>query len=245
MATPIIQVEHLCFSHQDQKNLVTLEDINLSIHSGEYVGIIGPNGGGKTTLLKLILGFLKPASGKISIFGLPPKAARERMAYVPQALAIDQLFPISVQEIILSGCLKSQSWISRYTQDDYKRTEEVAENLKIADLLHRPYSKLSGGQARRVLIARSIISRPELLLLDEPTAGVDPEAEAEIYEILNLLKKQMTILMVTHNLKAVVDNVEKVICVERHATVLKPEQICEHFAFGLYHPPLIKESDPS
>lgn len=233
----IITLENLCFSYEEAQ---ILKDISFTIQEGKFVGVIGPNGGGKTTLLKLLMGFLKPDSGKMTIFGKSPVEARGEISYVPQTLRYDKQFPISVLELVLEGRLSHLSWYGKFSAEDKKAALESLEKVGMADYQHRAFGTLSGGQAQRVLIARSLASNPRLLLLDEPTASVDANAEAEIYQILKNLQGSMTILMVTHNLKAAVELVDHVICIQQTATILAPQQICEHFAFGLYHPPLIK-----
>lgn len=232
-----IDVEHLFFSYPDRN---VLRDISISVNEGEFVGIIGPNGGGKTTLLKLILGFLKPDSGFVKVFGEAPRTVCKQIAYVPQTARFDRQFPISVMELVLSGRLSRLPWHGRFSADDRKRAIEALEKVHLADMKDASFGNLSGGQAQRALIARALVAEPKLLLLDEPTASVDTQAETDIYGILENLRGSITILMVTHDLNAVIDRVDRVICVQNTALVLKPEEVCQHFAIGLYHGPLIK-----
>lgn len=236
---PAISIKNLCFSYQE---MCVLKEISFDVLPGQFMGIIGPNGGGKTTLLKLILGFLKSNQGTINVFGKSPAAARLNMAYVPQLLRFDKQFPISVMELVLEGRLAHLPWYGRFSRRDKEIALNALERVGLADLQHRPLGSLSGGQAQRALIARALASEPKLLILDEPTASVDAQAELEIYGILKQLQGNMTILMVTHNLQAVIELVEQVICVQKTTQVLDPKQVCEHYAFGLYHPPLIKLS---
>lgn len=231
----IIDIENLNFAYQDQ---LVLEDVCLKI-SKDFVGIIGPNGGGKTTLLKLIMGFLKPTSGSISVFGKPPSEARQRIAYVPQTVRFDKQFPISVMEVVLMGRLSNLSWYGRYEESDKQIAKEMLEMVGLWDLHNRAFGTLSGGQAQRTLIARALVSKPQLLLLDEPTASVDSQAQTEIYELLDKLRQEMAILMVTHDLNIAIEHVHRIICVQRKVITLSPEEVCEHFAVGLYHSPLI------
>lgn len=232
----IISLDQITFAYQDTR---ILDDVSFQVKKGEFIGIFGPNGGGKTTLLKLLMGFLKPSSGTINLFGKQPQHAREKIAYVPQGLRFDREFPISVHELVLSGRLSRLSWIGRYNPEDYKIANEMLEKVKLTPFKNAAFGTLSGGQAQRALIARALVSQPELLLLDEPTASVDTEAEKEIYSILEELKGKMTILMVTHHLRTAMDQVGRVLCVQKNVISLKPEEVCEHFAIGLYHPPLI------
>lgn len=234
-----VKLDEISFSYQDQ---YILENVSFSLEDGEFMGVFGPNGGGKTTLLKLIMGFLKPSKGKIEIFGMPPKEAQQHIAYVPQSLRFDRQFPVTVGEVVLSGRLFNLPWHGRYASEDEQIAEEVMESLRLTHLKKQPFGNLSGGQAQRTLIARALVSNPKLLLLDEPTASVDAKAETEIYEILDGLKGKMTIIMVTHHLRTAIKQVERVLCVNKTVADLKPEDVCEHFAMGLYHPPLISET---
>lgn len=236
MASPIVEIEHLFFSYPNQP---VLSDVSLTINAGEMVGIIGPNGGGKTTLLKLILGFFRPSKGTIRIRGCSP-LHKPILAYVPQAMQFDRQFPISVLDVVLSGLLSHLPWYGRFRQSDHQFALEALEKVGLTHYAETPFGALSGGQAQRVLIARALVSQPELLLLDEPTASVDSQAQSDIYTILKELRGKMTIIMVTHDLPTAVHLVERLFCVQGHVFSLKPEEVCEHFAMGLYHPPLIQ-----
>lgn len=233
---PVVSFEKIFFAYQET---YVLQDISFTIQEGEFIGIIGPNGGGKTTLLKLIMGFLKPTAGKIEIFGQPPCFSLNNLSYVPQAMHYDRQFPISVIELVLAGKLSKLPWYGIYSPADRRAAIEALERVGMVDYKNRAFGSLSGGQAQRVLIARALVSEPKLLLLDEPTASVDAQAEADIYGILKSLKGKMTILMVTHNLKMVIDQVERVLCVQGNCLTLNPQEVCEHFALGLYHSPLL------
>lgn len=240
--TPIIELDHLSFSYHNTPILI---DLSFSIQSGEFIGIIGPNGGGKTTLLKLIMGFLKPVSGKIKVFGQIPSSysgMHGQLAYVPQSVRLDREFPISVLEVVLSGLLSHLPWYGMFSSKDQQAAREVLDIVGLSSFSDSPFGTLSGGQAQRVLIARALVSRPQLLLLDEPTASVDSRAEADIYALLKDLKGHMTIMMVTHDLSAAIDHVERLLCVQGQVFSLQPEEVCEHFAFGLYHTPLMQPS---
>ena len=234
---PPIVVQDVSFAYHGTP---TLHNVTFTIQSGEFVGIIGPNGGGKTTLLKLILGFLKPYSGSIKVFDQSPQEARGLLAYVPQNLGFDKQFPISVLELVLSGRLAKLSWYGTYSANDKKAACTALEMVGLLDYQSRPFGTLSSGQAQRVLIARALASQPKLLLLDEPTASVDTQSEADIHDILKDLKGEMTVLMVTHEIGAIIKDVQRVICVQGEAVDLKPEEVCAHFAFGVYHTPLVQ-----
>jgi zinc transport system ATP-binding protein len=234
----IIDIKNLSFGY-DQMPI--LHNVNLQISRGEFMGIFGPNGGGKTTLLKLLLGFLKPDAGTIELLGASPKGARKHLGYVPQAARVDKQFPVSVLDLVLMGCLSKCSWWGGLPKEEKRKAEEALEKVGLADKAHVAFGTLSGGQAQRALIARAIVNAPQILILDEPTASIDPAAEAEIYKLLAELKRNMTILMVTHDLEAVLQQVDRLFYVHREVTPLLPKDVCEHFAIGLYHSPLIRK----
>lgn len=236
MTLPIVKVKDLFFSYVDAP---ILSDVSFEIFSGDFVGIIGPNGGGKTTLLKLLLGFLKPQQGSIKILGHNPKQCRGKVGYVPQRLPFDRQFPISVMDVVLTGRLSHLPWYGIHGKKDLMAAEEALERVSLTSFKGAPFGTLSGGQAQRALIARAIVSEPQVLLLDEPTSSVDVNSQKEIYQILRSLRSQMTILMVTHDLTAVIEQVQHILCVHGHVFPLSRDEVCKHFAYGLYHTPLI------
>jgi zinc transport system ATP-binding protein len=193
-----------------------LEKISLDVAEHEFLGIIGPNGGGKTTLLKAILGLVQPQSGTVRIFGETGDKARRNIGYVPQFSRFDRRFPISVEEVVLMGRLAGRSpWFVRYDAKDLELVESLLGRLEIADLKKRQIGQLSGGQLQRVLIARALAVEPRILILDEPTASVDSASKTRIYEILKELNAEMTILIVTHDLSAVSSNIDKIACLNQ------------------------------
>lgn len=177
-----------------------LENINFTILTNTLNTFIGPNGGGKTTLIKNILGLLKPTKGTIEIEHKSPQKSKKQLGYVPQHILFDPLFPITVEEIVLMGCLKTNSLFKKYTKKDYETTKDALNTVKLTDFATTSFQKLSGGQRQRVLIARALASHPEILILDEPTAHIDIQFQENFFELLNVLKKQMTILMISHHL---------------------------------------------
>lgn len=235
MPSPIIQVKDVEFAYE---KVHILHQVSFEITRGEFVGIFGPNGGGKTTLLKLLMGFLKPNKGKILVFDESPQLSLSKIGYVPQLKGFDKKFPISVLEVVLMGALSKARWWGSFPSEEKERAKASLERVGLLSKCHQPFGTLSGGEAQRTLIARALTSEPELLLLDEPTASIDYEAEQKIYALLEELKKEITILMVTHDLQALVGKVDKMICVNREATCYRPQEVCEHFALGLYHPPI-------
>lgn len=232
-----IQLNDVSFSYN---TATILENVSCCIEEGEFVGIFGPNGGGKTTLLKLLIGFLQPTKGTISLFGKSPKEARGYIGYVPQISKMDKQFPITTEEVVQMGFLsKINRW--GFLPPIYKKKGlEALEKVGMADKASLPFGHLSGGQAQRVLIARALAPNPKLLLLDEPTASIDPQAEEEILSLLSSLRGTMTLVMVTHDLQAILEKVGKLICVHRKVHTLAPSEVCEHYGLGLYHSPLIQ-----
>jgi len=197
-----------------------LSRVYFKIFPLDLVSLIGPNGGGKTTLFRLLLGLLKPNQGTIKIFGQHPDRARTRIGYVPQYARFDPSFPISVRDVVAMGRLENLR-TGPYRNSDRDATLEALEEVDLTDLGSRPFADLSGGQRQRVLIARALASRPELLLLDEPTANVDRTAEAKLYELLRGLNQRLTILMASHDVGFVTKFVKQCLCVNRNV-ILHP-----------------------
>lgn len=235
--TEAVLAEHLYFQYETAATV--LKDVSFSINEGEYLGIIGPNGGGKTTLLQLILGFLSPTKGSLKIFGREPSGAQKWMGYVPQNIRFDRYFPISVFELVLGGRLSHLPWHGIYNKEDSAIALEALSRMGLSHLKDRSFGKLSGGQQQRCLIARALASQPRILILDEPTANVDTDASFEILQLLQSLKGKMTILMVTHDLQTAINQVDRVLCVQQTAISYTPIEVCEHYTLGLYHPPLL------
>ncbi len=233
----LIALHELNFAYQGS---YVLNDVSLKIFPGEFIGIIGPNGGGKTTLLKLIMGFLRPTTGTIQVAGKAAGIQQSHavgLSYVPQSVRFDREFPISVQEVVLTGLLTKLAWHGCFGQKEKSLVHDTLKQMNLYELRDCAFGKLSGGQAQRVLIARALIAKPHILILDEPTASVDKQSETDIYHTLKALKGSMTILMVTHNLQATLEYVERVLCVQGNVCALKPEEVCQHLAIGLYHSP--------
>jgi len=197
-------------------NLPVLEDINLKVKNKEFLGIIGPNGGGKTTLLKVILGLIEPVKGDVIICGSSSKKALNNIGYVPQISAFDRNFPIDVLDVVLTARLKGNiNFFHHYKKKDINKAESILNKLDLYDLKDRQIGQLSGGQLQRVLIARALTMDPKILLLDEPTASVDTASTSAIYEILKDLNKEKTIIVVTHNLSAVSSYFDSLACLNR------------------------------
>lgn len=192
-----------------------LEGVNLSVGQRDFLGIIGPNGGGKTTLLKVILGLVRPSRGGVTVLGRPPEKGRKYVGYVPQYSLFDRDFPASVWDVVLMGRLGRAARFRGYSAGDKAAARNALETVEMLDFKDRQIGRLSGGQQQRVFIARALVGEPRLLLLDEPTASVDAPMMEEFYELLDRLKQNMAILLVTHDLSAVSVYVDTVGCLNR------------------------------
>lgn len=229
MNHPAIIFDEVSFGYE-RRSILT--DINVHIYAGEYIGVFGPNGGGKTTFLHLLLGFLQPTSGNISII---PSSLHKQIGFVPQRFPFDIKFPISVLEVVLMGALSKITWMGQTRKGDWIRAKELLELLDLLPLQHRPFGSLSGGQIQRVLIARALLGSPKILLLDEPTANVDLPSGDNIKNLLTNLKNDLTIVHVTHNLDDIMNGAQRFFCINKTLTVYTPKDICSHFVQGLYH----------
>jgi len=208
----VISVRHVWagYDHED-----VLEDVNLSVRELDFVGLIGPNGGGKTTLLKVLLGLIHPTRGEVRIMGKSIREGRTHIGYVPQAVEFDREFPISVWEVTRMGRLGRRRVLQRFSAEDDHFVAEALRSVGMLDLGKRSIGALSGGQRQRVYIARALAAEPSILLLDEPMASVDPQVSTTIYELLGQLNDHVTILMVSHDVSAVSSYVKTVGCINR------------------------------
>lgn len=216
---PAVRLEGLTFAYGC---VPVLEDVSFSIAPRETVCLVGPNGGGKTTLLKLMLGLLKPARGRVEVFGQPPPRVRLRIGYMPQQVRFDPLFPVTALDIVFMGRLGQpglRGWLGWYGREDRAAAWQALEIVGMRRQARRRFATLSGGERQRVLIARALCSEPELLLLDEPTANVDPRFESQLFDIIETLNRRMTIVLVSHDLGVVSKWVQTVICVNRRVVV--------------------------
>ncbi len=192
-----------------------LEGISMSIDQNDFLGIIGPNGGGKTTLLKVILGLIKPKHGEVKVLGNSPQKAHNRIGYVPQYNLFNREFPISVWEVVLMGRNGLAGLFARYSKEDKLSAIQALETVGMIECKDRQIGKLSGGEQQRVFIARALVTDPALLLLDEPTASVDPAMQTEFYEMLHELKSQMAVVLVSHDISAISIHVDKIACLNQ------------------------------
>jgi zinc transport system ATP-binding protein len=231
---PAIDVRDVSFAYGAAP---VLEDVSFQVAPHELICIVGPNGGGKTTLVRLLLGLLRPARGSIRMFDLPPEQARLRVGYMPQHANHDPQFPVTAMDIVLMGRLgrggirKTLGW---YDRDDRRAALDALEMVDMAPAARQTYSTLSGGQRQRVLIARALCGGPELLLLDEPTANVDALGESRLMDILKRLSRRMAIVTVSHDLGLVSNLVGRVICVNRRVVVHPTSHITGQVFEDLY-----------
>jgi zinc transport system ATP-binding protein len=219
-------------------DIPVLEDITLSIFQHDFLGIIGPNGGGKSTLLKVILGLVKPDSGSVSVFGKPPEQARSRIGYVSQHYAFDRDFPASVRDVVMMGLYGKTGLFRRYNREDKTAVEKALERVEMLAHRGKQIGRLSGGQQQRVFIARALVAEPKLLLLDEPTASIDPTMQTEFYELLEELKKNLTIVIVTHDIGAVSVYVDKIACLNRRLYYHGSKEITPEILEATYQCPV-------
>jgi zinc transport system ATP-binding protein len=228
----LINFSKVDFAYEGE-NLV-LEQINLSIPRGEFACIVGPNGGGKTTLLKLILGLLKPTAGKVEIFGYPPHESLDKIGYVPQQSHFDSSFPVSLTDVVLMGCLNNKFRWGSYSAEQKDRARSVIEEVGLTDFADHGFAELSGGQRQRALVARAMVSKPELLLMDEPTSNIDVQGTDQLYRLFEELNKKFTIIMVSHDIGFVSKRVKSVICVRKNLQVHPVSELTGETMLDLY-----------
>jgi zinc transport system ATP-binding protein len=201
------------WAHYD--GTLALEDVNLSVLRGDFLGIIGPNGGGKSTLLKVILGLVTPSRGKVLVDNAPPSKNRRTAGYVPQMRNYDWAFPISVWEVVSMGRYSKHGILRYFNKDDSAAVERALDKVGMLPFKHRQVGALSGGQQQRAFIARALVGAPKLMLLDEAMSGVDATTRTEFYEMLNELRKDTTIIIVSHDMSVVSAYADKIACLNR------------------------------
>lgn len=226
----IIEFKDVSFSYEA---IPVLRNASFTIMRNDSVSIVGPNGGGKTTILKLLLGILKPDTGEITILGKSPRKSRALIGYMPQYLQFDRMFPVSVLEVVLMSRLK-KGFFSFYSKNDKQVARNALKEMDIEDLGNRPFSDLSGGQQQRVLIARALACEPELLLLDEPTANVDHAVESQFQNILQTLIKKITVVTVSHDLGFVSKIVNRILCVNQYVKIHPASEVTGELMSEMY-----------
>lgn len=210
--TAAIEVKNVSFNYGP---VDALENVSLRVEEGEFIGIVGPNAGGKSTLLKLILGLLKPRSGQVQVLGKPPEQGRKLIGYVPQYPRFIRDFPITVEQLVLTARLGQTRWWGGYRPTDKAIAHHALELTETLPLAKRRPETLSGGQLQRVLLSRALACEPRILILDEPTANIDQRVETEIFDLLKKLNEEMTIIVVSHDIAFISYYVDRVACLNR------------------------------
>jgi len=230
MEDAAIRISDLSYSYNE---MPVLTDVHLDIFPGDSASIVGPNGGGKTTLVKLILGLVQPDKGTVLVYGKAPEQERTRIAYVPQYARYDPAFPIAVFNVVCMGRLGG-TLSGRYTRHDKEVAREALAAVNLTKLARRPFSALSGGQRQRVLIARALASEGDILILDEPTAGLDRQSEQQLFALLTELNRKMIILMVTHEIGVSSTFFQRVICVNNQVYVHPTSELTGELLRDMY-----------
>jgi zinc transport system ATP-binding protein len=231
----VISIQHLWAGYDHEP---VLEDINLSVKELDFIGLIGPNGSGKTTFFKVLLGLIAPMAGEVRIFGEKVQQGRRYLGYVPQSVDFDRAFPINVWDVVLLGRLGKRGLFNGYTAQDTQKVTQALEHVELLHLRDRPIGELSGGQRKRVYIARALATDPKILLLDEPMAGVDVHAGTHLYDLLKALNQQMTLLMISHDIGAIASCVKTVGCLNRQLFYHGERQITPQMLEMVYQCPV-------
>lgn len=210
MSSNAVEIKNVSFNYDQQ---LALENINLTIEEKDFIAIIGPNGGGKSTLLKIILGLLTPDKGEVKVFGRKPENARDILGYLPQRPDFDLDFPIDVFKTVLMA--RYHGVFKGYTDEDKEITLQALQDVEMQDFKDRQISRLSGGQIQRVLIARALAREPKLLLMDEPMASIDPGMQNSFYQLIARLKDKMALILVSHDVGTVSMHVDKIACLNQ------------------------------
>lgn len=228
---PIIQLNDISAAYDGK---TVLSRVNLNVYEHDFLGVIGPNGGVKTTLIKLILGLLKPVSGTIRFYKNGKEVPEITMGYLPQYNSIDKKFPISVYEVVLSGLSKQKSLLHRYSPEQHEQVRRIISRMGLEGLEGRAIGELSGGQLQRALLGRALVSNPEVVILDEPNTYIDKRFEAKLYSLLEEINKERAIILVSHDIGTVLQNVKTIACVNETLdyhpdTEVPTEWLEEHF----------------
>jgi zinc transport system ATP-binding protein len=230
--SPVIEFQHVTFSYGG--SAPALEDVSLSIAERDFVCVVGPNGGGKSTLLKLILGLLRPDAGLIRVFGHEPVTARPQIGYLAQRERFDPQFPVTVFDVVVMGRLGRGRLLGPYHKADRDVAGQALQDVGMYEFRRRSFSSLSGGQCQRVLIARALACEPKLLLLDEPTAHLDPGVQDDFYRLLHQMHERLTLVTVSHDVGFVSKYVNTVICVSRRVVAHATSQITGEIISEIY-----------
>lgn len=231
MKTPILQMTGISAAYD---NKTVLENINLTVFERDFLGVIGPNGGGKTTLIKVMLGLLNPTAGKVTFYQEEKEVPEISMGYLPQYNSIDKKFPISVYEVVLSGLNRQKSLFRSFSPAQHEQVKQVIARMGLEGLEKRAIGQLSGGQLQRALLGRALVSNPQVLILDEPNTYIDKRFEAKLYSLLEEINRERAIVLVSHDIGTVLQNVKSIACVngtlDYHPdTEVPAEWLEEHF----------------
>ncbi len=234
--TAVIRVKDVVFSYGGP---VVLEDVHLDVEDGEFLGVVGPNAGGKSTLLRLMLGLLEPTAGSIEVGGREPSEGSRAIGYVPQYPPFARDFPITVEQTVLLGRLGTAHVIGGYSRGDRDIAARVMTETEILNIRNRRLNTLSGGQLQRVLLARALACEPKILMLDEPTANIDARMESDIFALLRQLNQRATIIVVSHDIGFISQYVRRVACVNRtlicHSTLAIDGKVIQDLYGGDVH----------
>jgi len=235
MSAPIVEIRDLAFAYNGE---TVLQGVNLDIPEGAFMAVIGPNGGGKTTLLKLMLGILKPDRGTVRIFGTQPREAASRIGYVPQDIHVNRWFPISVQDVVRMGRVRSGGGWRHFSKKDMAIVQQSLVQVEMWSLRFRRMDELSGGQRQRVFLARALVSKPEILFLDEPMSNVDTKGQTDFYDYLLELNRTVTIVVVSHDAMILSSHAKSVACVNRQLFFHNAPEITKDMLEMAYHCPV-------
>jgi zinc transport system ATP-binding protein len=231
----VVEIKDLWFSYNGNP---VLKEVSLMIRSGDFLIIIGPNGGGKTTLVKLILGILEPDRGMIRVFGHPPREAASRIGYVQQDIHVNRGFPIAVHDVVRMGRTKAGKGWKGFSKEDRVIIQQALERVEMWEYRSRRMDDLSGGQRKRVFLARAMVSEPEILFLDEPMASVDTKGQTDFYDFLKELNKKVTIVVVTHDAMVISSYAKSVACVNQQLFFHDAPEITADMLEMAYHCPV-------
>jgi zinc transport system ATP-binding protein len=231
----LLSIRHLTAGYE---NDMILDDVSLEIFAGDFIGLIGPNGGGKSTLLKVILGLLPPLRGEIRVMGQDVRQGRKHIGYVPQFVEADRAFPVSVWDTVRMGLLNGWRLFERLSAAETERVQAALEQVDMLPLRNKPMGELSGGQRQRVFIARALVSDPKILLLDEPTASVDPNVTKDLYELFRQLNQRMAILLVSHDMMAVSSFTKTIACLNRKLVYHNSKELTAEMLDSVYGCPV-------
>ncbi len=232
MTTPAVEIKNLHFRY-DQADV--LNNVSLSLCKNSFTVFLGPNGGGKTTLIKCIMGIAKPRKGFLKIHGLPPGVAKNRFGYIPQRLEFDPIFPLSLFEFVQQGLLSELPWYGIWKKESSLKTEKMLEKFELDHLKTRAIGELSGGQLQRAIIARALVSDPDILIFDEPLSGLDHKSAKTIISLIDQLQGKKTIILITHVITHLLKKATTVYLVEKTVCTLKDDALCKHMELGLFH----------